>query len=295
MGQTGGKKSIRSLIGFELFIKIACLSFCFAGFRILMNLCMKASGYSYVTKANLFSFLVSPLTLFCRLGVLAAASVFMMFEMNAVSLAVWKNHNQSHVTVAELFFGGIRRTKALFRNKVSGMLLALLSLLFVVIANLPVVVFFFLGIKQTESIALIAVKPVGIAVLAVVATMLWWVALLGCTVILLAGIETGDIRSLFKNGYQGLKNCYGKIMKGLFLRSFLLILLEGVFYFVGLVCFVAVLLSVTDSGVSGIWLLRVFERYHLILCVLFASVNSVIYEYVCGTLFLENRKREEVV
>ncbi|MBQ9768553.1 MAG: glycerophosphoryl diester phosphodiesterase membrane domain-containing protein [Lachnospiraceae bacterium] len=295
MKQTGGKKNIRSLIGFELFTKIACLSFCFAGFRFMMDLCMKASGYSYVTKENLFSFMVSPLTLFCMLAVLAAASVFMMFEMNAVSLAVWKNHNQRDVTVAELFFGGIRRTKALFRNKVSGMLLALLSLLFVVLANLPVVVFFFFGIKQTESIAMVAVKPAGIVMLSVFALLLWWVALLGCTVILLAGIETGDVRSLVKTGRRGLKNCYGKIIKGLFLRSLLLFLLEFFFYFVGLVLFVAVLLLVTASDVSGIWLLRVFERYHMIVCVLFASVNAVIYEYFCGTLFLVYRKKEEVV
>lgn len=294
MGQTGGKNTIRSLILFEVLIKIACLSLGFPLFRFCVDLCMKASGYSYLTKGNLFSFFISPLTLFLLVAGLAVASVFMMFEMNAVSLAVWKKYNKSPVTATALFFGGIRRTKALLQKKKSGMLLALLSILFVGIVNLPVVIFMFFGIRQTENLAVVAMKPLGITVLTVLAVVLWWGALCGCAVVLMAEYETGDIRSLLRAGHKGLKQCYGKIMKGLFGRSILLFLLESVFYLVGLVCFVAVLLLVTSKGVSGILLLRLFERYHLLICVLFASVNAVLYEFFCGTLFLVNRDEEEI-
>lgn len=295
MRQTGGRRSIRGLIGFELFIKTACLSFCFPVFRLMMNLCMKASGYSYITKKNLFSFVMSPLTLFCIITVIVVTAFFVLFEMSAVSVAVRKNYNKSDVTVTELFFGGLHRMRALFRRKMSGVLIAFLTLLFVVIANLPVVLFCIWGIRQTEGMARNAVQPMVLLVIVVLSVLIWWVTLLGCAIVLLVEIENGDIGRMFKTGIKGIRNCYGKIIVGLFQRSLLLMILEMTFYFVGLVLLVALFLAVAPSKLSGVFLLRVFERYHLILCILFASVNAVIYEYFCGTLFLKYRKKEEVI
>lgn len=295
MRQIGRRKNIQSLIGFELFVKTACLSLGFPVVRLMTELCMKASGYSYITKENLFSFVVSPLTLICIGAVLVVCAVFVMFEMNAVSIAVWKKYKKSEVTVTELFFGGIRRTGVLLRKKSSGVLLAVLTLLFAGIVNLPILLFFFFGIRQTESIAMIAMQPVWLLALAVLAVLLWWGAFLGCTVVLMAEIETGDIRTLMKNGWKGVKVCYGKILKRLFWRSLFLFLLEGLFYFIGLAVFVTVLVAVAPAELSGVLLLRLFTRYHLILCVLFASVNAVIQEYFCGSLYLEYRKKEEAV
>ncbi len=295
MRQTGRRKNIQSLIGFELFVKTACLSFGFPIARLMAELCMKASGYSYITKENLFSFVMSPLTLICIGAALVVCAVLVMFEMNAVSIAVWKKYKKSEVTVTELFFGAIRRTKVLLRKKSSGVLLAGLTLLFAGIVNLPILLFFFFGIRQTESIALTAMQPAWLLVLAVLAVLLWWGAFLGCTVVLMAEIETGDIRTLMKSGWRGVRACYGKILKRLFRRSLLLFLSEGLFYFIGLAVFVTVLIAVAPAEISGVLLLRLFTRYHLLLCVLFASVNAVIQEYFCGSLYLEYRKKEDAV
>lgn len=295
MGQTGRKKSIRSLIGFELLIKIACLSFCFPAVRFVMKLCMKASGYSYLTKENLFSFLTAPLTLFC-IGIAALLlAVFVMYEMNVTIFAVWRNHIGQDVTVPELFFGGIRRTRLLFRKRLSGIAIAFLTLLFVLLVNLPVVFLFLFGVSKTENAALLALRPAGILSVALGAILLWWAAFLGCAMVLLAGMETGDAGSLLKAGIKKVRECYGKLLAGLFRRSILLVLLEGSFYFVGLVAFIAVLVKVTASEISGVLLLRLFERYHMMLCVLFASINAVILEYFCGTLFLKVREKEDLL
>lgn len=295
MRQTGRGKSIRGLIGFELFTKVAGLSLCVPVFRVMMQLCLRASGYSYLTRKNLIPFLRSPLTIVCIVFVVLCVSFFVLLEMNAVSIAVWKGYRGQSAKLSDLFFGGMERTRQLFRSKAGGIIISVLTLLFVLIINLPVVVFCLLGIRQTEELAKSILQPTGIQFILILSVILWWAAMLGCAIVLLAEIENGQVSGLLKTGLKGIGKCYGKIIKGLLKRSILLLLLEIVFYFVGVVTMTTYVLKTWGREASGVILLRGFERYHLLICLFFVSVNSVIYEYFCGDLLLSSRKKKDVL
>lgn len=287
MRQTGRKAGIRGLIGFEIFVKTACLSFGFPLLRILLNLCLKAAGYSYVTRENLFSFLAAPLTLICLGFGLTAIALFILFEMNAVNLALWQSRMGIRVTFSELFYGGIEKTRRLLKKKWQGVLIAFLALLFVILVNLPVVFFLLLGIGQTREAAHVVMRPPGIFILATVTLLLWWFALLGCSVVLLSGAENGEIQNVFRLGFRRVKQYCGRIFSGLLKRSILLFVSEAIVYFAGLVLMIALVLWTTPETLSAVLLIRMFQRYHFIVCILFASVNAVIYEYFCASLFFD--------
>lgn len=287
MGQTGRKAGIRSLIGFEVFVKTACLSFCFPLFRLTLKLCIRAAGYSYVTKENLHALVLSPLSLVCIVLGLAAAALFVLFEMNTVNLALQHNRSGSRLTVPDLFFGGLEKTGRLFERKRRGILLAFLALLFVVLINLPVVFFLLIGIGQTRGVAYAVLQPPGLLILAAVAVLLWWAALPGCFIVFWSGTGNGAVRRLFRLGGRGIRQYYGRIFRGLFVRSIVLFVLESIVYFSGLALMIVFVLWLTPETISAVLLIRLFQRYHFIICILFASVNAVIYEYFCASLFFE--------
>lgn len=287
MRQTGRRAGIRGLIGFEIFIKIACLSFCFPLLQILSDICIKAAGYSYITRENLLSFLLAPLTLVCLAAGLVAVALFILFELNAVNLALWQSRMGIKVTFPGLFYGGIAKTGKILKKKWRGVLLAFLSLLFVLFANLPLAFFLLLGIGQTREAAYVVMQPPGIFILAAVTLLLWWFALFGCSVVLLSGAENGEIQNVFRLGFKRVKQYCGRIFFGLLKRSILLVVTELAVYFVGLVLMIALVLWTTPKTLSAVLLIRTFQRYHFIICILFASVNAVIYEYFCASLFFD--------
>ena len=120
MRQTGRERNIRSLIGFELFMKTACLSFSIPGFGLFFDICLRASGYSYVTKENLWEFLFSPCVLLLVCVGVFVFSFLTVTEANAVCLAVQYRAEGNRISFSELFYGSIEETRALFRNKRQG-------------------------------------------------------------------------------------------------------------------------------------------------------------------------------
>ncbi|MDD6036965.1 MAG: glycerophosphodiester phosphodiesterase family protein [Lachnospiraceae bacterium] len=258
MGQTVRRGNIRALIGFELFIKTACLSFCFPLFGKMFDFCMRVVGYSYITKENLAAFLASPCFLLCVLLIVSMCAVFVLFEVNAVCLAVQQEDRESCMTFAGLFFGSVRRTIRMFHKKSKACFLAFRCFLFAVTVNLPLLLFILFGLRQTEGAVRIILRPVAIVLLCVFLFEIIWFAVTG----------------------------RGSMFFGLLKRSILLYISEGIIYFSGLVLLIIIVLHVVPSTVSGSLLLRIFSRYHLILGVLFVSVNTVIYEYFCAGLFV---------
>ena len=292
MRQRGRKEEILGLIGFEIFIKTACLSLGFPVLRELLKLCIKAAGYSYITKENLLPFLFSPLSLLCIVLGLTAVAVLLLFEMNTVSLALRQKRAGIKVTFPGLFYGGIKKTKILFRKKLQGALTAFLVLLFVAFVSLPIVFFLFFGIEQTKGAVNMAMRPPGLFILLAVTVSVWWIALLGCFFVLLSGTENGDMQKLLKMGIKGVRQFRGRIIFGLLKRSAILFALEIVLYFAGLALMIVIVLRITPEMVSAVILMRTFARYHFIICIFFASVNVVIYEYFCASLFFGQENRE---
>ena len=139
MRQTGRERNIRSLIGFELFIKTACLSFSIPVFGILFEFCLRAAGYSYVTKENLPAFLLSPFVLLMACVGICVFSFLVITEANAVCLAVQYGDQGKRITFSELFYRSIEETKELLRNKRQGAKVTLGCLLLVLWVNLPTV------------------------------------------------------------------------------------------------------------------------------------------------------------
>ena len=116
MRQTGREKNIRSLIGFELFLKTACLSFFMPLAGRLFEFCLWASGYSYVTKENMVKFFTAPCTIACVVLVVFMGIAFLYVEAVTVSYAVRAGFLGQKLGVAELFFGGVTEAARLLQK-----------------------------------------------------------------------------------------------------------------------------------------------------------------------------------
>ena len=262
MRQTGKKRNIRSLFGFELFIKVACLSFSFPLFRGMLNICLWAAGYSYVTKENVVRFILSPCVLLCFLLTLMVVSFLVLLEMNAVCMAVQYGRKGYEISFQELFFGSVKETVDILQNMPNNPGMVLRCLLFVSVVNLPSILFVLLGLSRIESMA---------------ERMPWVLGLL----LLMLGLA----------GIMGLVLTKRRSILHRVLRNGLvLFLFESIVYFAGIFFCVFIAMHTTSSALSGGFFLRLFERYHLICGILFASVNTVVYEYVCGGVVLRKKK-----
>lgn len=260
--QTGKRRNIRSLLGFELFLKTACLSFSFPFFRWTFDFCLWAAGFSYVTKENFAEFILSPCVLLCFAVGIALVDFLVVLEANAVCLVVQREKEGIQITTSELFLECLEETRCLFRKLRRGIGLALRCGSFVLVVNLPILLFLAFGLCLAGDTSATANSVIGLLLLGVGAT--------GA-----AGLILLDRR---------------RVLYGMLKRGFVLLLTEGVVYLIGLlVCVVPVLYS-TMPTVSGVLALRVFERFHLIAGSFFVSVNTVVFEYFCTELLLRDRK-----
>lgn len=256
MGKTGRTWKVRSLIGFELLFKIACLTLGFPFFRGMIKLCMKAAGYSYLTKKTIQSFCLHPLTIVFFVVALAIVSFFVFFEVYAVGLAVEHKRRREPITVLSLFLDGMKQTLAQFGKGKKGLRRMMFSLLFVAVVNLPVFGFCIWGIRGTgATIKVVISRPV----------ILFFV-FVGISLLLLYSV----------------KKRYGTLVKAMLKCMIVLYVSEILIYLIIAAIYIAILLSAAPEEVSGVLLLRTFERFHLILCILFASVNTVFLEFFCG-------------
>lgn len=259
--QTVKRRNIRSLLGFELFLKTACLSFSFPFFRWMFDLCLWAAGYSYVTKENVVNYILSPCVLLC-LGVSFILVEFLIVtEANVVCLAVQGEREGRELCVSELFFEGINETRLLFQKRRQGMKLALSCGCFVLLVNLPILLFLVFGFCLAGDTGTVEKGITGF--------LLFGIGVAGAV-----GIMLADRRKLL---YQMLK------------RGFGVLLTEAILYFVCLLVSMGPVLHFIMPGVSGVLMLRVFERFHLIMGILFFSINTVIFEYACAEILLEGR------
>lgn len=293
MGQTGRKSAIHGLIGFELLIKLACLSFCFPVIRSAIKLCIRVSGYSYITKENLSEILTKPLTLLFLVIAVVFFSHLTLYEMCAVSLALRQKRAGMHVTAAGLTFGGLERTRKLLHGKKSGLLLAVYSMLFVLCVDLPVFLFLLLGLRQTAGTIRSLLKPGMLLLIFTAAFVVWGIAMFGCSIVLMPGIDHGKMDDL-KRAWKRLLRSYRRLISGLLKRSVVLVLIESVVYVTGLALMIVAIRYLAPEKTAALVILHSFERFHLIVCVLFITVNAVIYEFFCASLFYEHRSMEKV-
>lgn len=109
MRQTGRVRNIRCLIGFELFLKTACLSFFVPIINKMFYFCLWAAGYSYITKENVGEFLLSPCVLGSLVVLLFGSVLFLRFEWKAVCYAVECGQRGRQLSFAELFFESLKK------------------------------------------------------------------------------------------------------------------------------------------------------------------------------------------
>lgn len=293
MGQTGKKSAIRGLMGFEFLIKLACLSFCFPLFSQMLKFCIRVSGYSYVTKENAVRFFLQPMSLAFVVFLFVFCAMIILYEMCAVSLAVRQQKADRTVTPAGLVFGGFDYLQKLLKRKTGGIWIAFFSLLFVFFIDLPVFLFLLIGLRQTSEVVQFLIKPVWLVIMFLAVFFLWWVALFGCAIVLVPGIDHGKVDNI-KRVRKRLLRSYQRLLKGLIKRSVILFLVEALVYIGGLMLMIFLVRRLTKAETTIIVLMHTFERFHLIFCILSASLNAVIYEYFCASLFYEKRTKEQV-
>ncbi len=260
MRQIGSKRNIRSLIGFELLLKGACLSFFLPVWGMVSDVCLWAAGYSYVTKENLAEFLLSPCMVLTAILFLMICLFLTLWEMNAVCLAVQEGVKGNRLIVSDLFFESIRETgKQFFRNK-RGIKAAFCCMIFSIAVNVPLLVFVLSGLKRTESL-FVNRFPLVMCFIA-----LWGIVCVGGFV---CSGKNSRLRRMIK-------------------RGILLYLAEGILYVTGLFCLIPGIIKTTDPAYSGVLFFRVFERYHILSCLLFATANTTVLAFLCIKLRTES-------
>lgn len=289
MRQTGRRTAISGLIGFELLTKAACLSLGFPAVREAIKLCIRLSGYSYVTKENVSAFLKKPFTMFFLFLFLSLFSLLAFYEMCAVSLALCRKEAGIRVTALELFYGALDRAGGLLRRGYTGILTMFFSLLFVLFVDSPMIIFLMLGLKQTEGMVKRIVSPAGIVLILLAVFILWWIALFGCAIVLIPEISGGtNLKQVGKRLFFG----YKRLLFGLLKRSILLFGMEAGIYIAGLFGMVCIIRRAVSAATATVVLLHTFERFHLIICLVFATINAVICEIFCAGLFYEKNTGE---
>jgi len=256
MRQRGSKRNIRSFIGFDLFMKAACLSFFLPVWRILSDICLWAAGYSYVTKENLTEFLLSPCVVLAVILFLMICLFLALWEMNAVCLAVQEGVKGKCLTVSDLFFDSIREAGKQFFHSKRGIKVAFGCMIFGIVVNVPLLVFMLSGMNRTESLF-------GKRFPLVMGLVVLWGVL--CAGGFVCSGKNGRLRRMIK-------------------RGILLYLAEGILYAAGWVCLVSGIMKTTAPAFAGGMFFRVMERYHILSCLLFAAVNITVLAFFCITL-----------
>ncbi len=201
MRQTGRERNIRCLIGFELFLKTACLSFFVPIINKMFYFCLWAAGYSYITKENVVEFILSPCVLVSSVILLAGSVFFLRFEWHAVCYAVENEQCGRTLSFSELFF---------------------------------------------ESFA--------------------------------------NMRGVNHKAKQGEKKSIlcREVLEALIKKGIILLVIELVLYIMVLFGIIFLVVRMVPEGISGAFLLRLYERYHFFCICIFLSVNIVVLEYVCA-------------
>lgn len=282
MGQTGKWAYVRVFLGFELFLKIAGLSFSFPLIRGAITICTKAAGFRYITKENLSQFLLSPLTLFFLLLFCLFFSLLFFYELCVVSLLFRMRQSGLPASFSHLFFGSLFRMGELIFQKGKGILLSFLSLLFVLFINLPTLLFLFLFLPQTEQTVRDVLHPSSLFFLILLLLFCFLFALVLCVGVLMP--ETESRASLPRTQKKYLWFLQKRVIRGLFLRGIGLFLIETFLYFIGVALFVFIASRLTEKSILPVLLLRIFPRFHFLCCMVFLSLNAVIYEAFIASL-----------
>lgn len=206
MRQTGRVRNIRCLIGFELFLKTACLSFFVPIINKMFYFCLWAAGYSYITKENVREFLLSPCVLVAVVLLLIGSIYYLRFEWRGVYCAVEWGKMGRMLSFSDLFFESVKAMRTPKVKKES------------------------YHIFRKEVLAALIKKCIPLFV-----------------------IET----------------------------FFYVILLMGMIFFV---------VHTVPEGISGAFLLRLYERYQLFCVCVSLSINIVIMEYVCAKIMIADKR-----
>lgn len=255
-GQAERRGVIRGLIGVELFLKTACLSFCLPVWRKLFSICLRAAGYSYLTKENMCTFLLSPCVL-CSIFLFVAAWIGVtLLELNIVNFALEERYSGKKTGFSDMFLEGFGRLKGVFYGRKRRQLMS--SLVFVLVSKIPSALLAAAGLVQAKNGTIKAEMILVCCAAGFIAVVAWGMA-------------------------YGVKKVFSAFLK----RGVLVFLLEGTFYFAGAAVLVGTVLQIAPSKMTDVLLLRIFERYHFLFYVIFASFNTVLYEYFFLGIYLQ--------
>lgn len=215
MRQTGRVRNIRCLIGVELFLKTACLSFFVPIINKMFYLCLWAAGYSYITKENLWNFFLSPLTLFSLVLLVAIGVLILRMEWCAVRHAVECGQSGRKLSFSELFFESFAQIPTFGKKKPEA------------------------ATKQQERTSI----------------------------------------------------CYREAVGTILKKGIVLFVVETVLYVVILAGVIWLTVRMIPERISGVFLLRVYERYHFFSICIFLSVNLVVIEYICAGIGCAGRRK----
>lgn len=111
------RKNIGTLLGFEGLFKIVTFLIFVPLFLDIFNLIMKITGYNYLTLENIFSFLLSPLTIVLLLILVFFMMIYSMFEVTTLIIILDQSYQNTKVKIIDAIRISIRKCKRLFGLK----------------------------------------------------------------------------------------------------------------------------------------------------------------------------------
>lgn len=132
------KKNLRSLILFEVLYKSIFLIVMVPLFSWSLQKLLRLSGYSYLTLANIGSFLRSPMTILYCFVLLTITSFFITVELISLIIYCFSSIQDRKIGVTQIIFPSIHKTYKLFRNK-NNLILPLFCLMEAIIIGIPLI------------------------------------------------------------------------------------------------------------------------------------------------------------
>lgn len=113
----GIRYNFKTLIKFEIIFKLLLALIIMPMALFGFNLCMKVTGYSYITLENLFGFLLNPLTIILLFIVIIFLAVVTMFDISTLIIIFDESFHQNRISVTDAVKVSLNKSKKLFKLK----------------------------------------------------------------------------------------------------------------------------------------------------------------------------------
>lgn len=287
------KKNLRSLFLFEVLYKSLFLVVMVPFFSWSLQKLLKLLGYSYLTLANINSFLRSPFTIIYCLVLLTFVSFFITVELISLIIYCFSSIQDRKIGVTQIVFPSIHKTYKLFRNR-KNIFLPLFCLMEAIVIGIPLIYNLIVNTRVPSYIAKSIFHNKGIVlVIALIIIMAAFVTFRGIFTLHFCVLDNKTL----KEGYRESKNLeqghIAQILQYLFFFNLILLMAYLLLYLIVILITGVIVYLTLDKSVVVVVFIRFVGQINGYVMI-FVSVLTLIANYgVITKLFVTYKEEKE--